>query len=103
MIGVQQPPPEYPLAVPPLARTGAAPINLSAFARSKRQGEERRRTHPAYRAHGLNLHLNRAVRHLTLNALISAFRVHCGLGPQLFEHPLGDERLNGMRCIANKP
>src|ERR1700737_697050 len=32
-------------------RTGAAPIDLRAFARSKCQGEERRRTHPAYRAH----------------------------------------------------
>jgi hypothetical protein len=41
---------------------------------------------------------------LSLNALVSAFRVHCRLGPQLFEHALGDERLeNGMRCIANKP
>ena len=32
-------------------RTGAPPIDLSAFARSKGQGEERRRTHPAYCAH----------------------------------------------------
>src|SRR5438105_15454360 len=32
-------------------RTGAAPIDLRAFARSKGQGEERRRTHPAYCAH----------------------------------------------------
>ena len=32
-------------------RTGAAPIDLRALARSKRQGEEGRRTHPAYRAH----------------------------------------------------
>src|SRR3984893_364754 len=32
-------------------RTSAAPIDLRAIARSKRQGEEGRRTHPAYRAH----------------------------------------------------
>ena len=32
-------------------RTGAAPIDLRAFARSKRQGQESRRAHPAYRAH----------------------------------------------------
>jgi len=32
-------------------RTGAAPIDLSAFARSKGEGQESRRMHPADRAH----------------------------------------------------
>ena len=39
---------------------------------------------------------------MRLNALISAFRVHSALVPELFEHPFGDDQLkSGMRQPTN--